>query len=1079
MNRAAVQRMAIRMRKEGIREVGNRAVSFKKEQAVEKTASFWFRRFITLRFMEVNGYLPGKMRLFTNGKGQILSEKEPKTRFLERCKALETEFPWFWERIGHEEELLLPESFWQAEGVLERLVYGLPESEWKQVPVVGWLWQYYQTELKNAAIAQVKKNVKLTPEQIPAATQFFTPEWIVRYLVENSVGQLWRERYPEEKNDGWKYFLPEAPQEAEVAEKLAAIRETYRIETPEAITILDPCVGCGHILIAAMEVLVAIYEKRGIPAREAVSKILRHNLFGLDIDERVVKLAIFAVMMKGREYDSELFTRGIVPRIYTLTNSREIDVKSLESLACGDVSKQEELRRLREEMRNAGEIGSLLTVTPIDFSAYSRRLEKMRKEGCGEAKKFSEKEASFLASAEVLSQKYDVVVTNPPYLARSVMPDSLASFVKTHYPDASSDLYACFMEKGLAMLRPHGCFAVVTMQTWMFLASLEKMRRKILRNQTITHLLQMEYLLMGIAFGTAAAIFRNPSLPRFRGTYHQVHLRDMANEEPREFPVSGNRLAQVPQERFSAIPGSPIAYWVSERLIQTFSEKRFSDYGMAKSGLQTGNNEKYLRFWYEPDFNRIAMGMTDKATFLATGKKWVPQMKGGEYRKWYGNLDYVVNWEHDGEAIRRDSRSRLNAMAQDALFFQPGVTWSHTTSGYFAARYLPVGFLFNVESPAYFSDRLPTYYLLGLLNSCVAQHYLSAMNSTLHYLVGNLLAIPLKTSRQEENAVCRRVAECVALAREEWDSVETSWDFQRPALLPRKKTSDSLLSEHFQHWKKVCDERFSRLKANEEALNRIFLEIYGLQEELSPEVPENQVSVRKADAGREVKGLISYAVGCMLGRYRLDREGLAYAGGTWNADICQIFPPEKEPFLLLGKDGEKIAGRLEAFLETVYGSWTLEANLTFLAEYLPGNGSPREVIRSYFRNHFYTDHCQMYRKRPIYWLLSSGKKKGFQALFSIHRYHPDLLATLVPHVQKQHQAILTQQADLAGILPTVSYQEKAKIRRLQQKLHEQSEEICVWMEKLCPLARQKKTLCLDDGVKQNYALFQDILAKIG
>ena len=781
------------------------------QQVMEEVAYTWFNRFIALRFMEVNNYLPSHIRVFSDASGafkpEILNDvlhldlpgldsgkvaeyiesndTEALYRYLllTQCNALNSALPVMFERMGGYTEMLLPNNILRQDSVLGHMVSDIPEEDWQDaVQIIGWLYQYYNTELKDDTFAQLKKNVKITKERIPAATQLFTPDWIVRYMVENSLGRLWLEGHPNaELRGGWKYYLDEADQEPEVEAQLAKLREEYKTIKPEEIKVIDPCMGSGHILVYAFDVLMQIYTAAGWDQREAAQSILKNNLFGLDIDDRAAQLAYFAVMMKARQYDRRLLTRGIQPNIYSIRESNGIQTMTIEYFHKNDPKLKADIESIVTEMRDAKEYGSIPNITPADFAGLYARFDEIRNDINMMQMSALDELLPVVKCAEVLAQKYDVVVTNPPYMGAGGMNARLSQYIKDHFPDTKADLFACFIERGNQMAVKHGYNCMVTMQSWMFLSSFEKMREKVLQAATITNLMHMENMVMGIAFGTAVTVFRNDHVTGYKGTYNQIKLQDIADDKPKEFPVAENRFAQISTDNFSKIPGSPVAYWVSENFIRAYQSKTIIDYGVARSGLQTGDNNRFLKFWQELNYNTIAFGMKNKQEYLLSKRKWTPQIKGGGYRKWYGNFDYVVNWENDGAEIRNCDGCRLNAMGNDELFFKEGITWSHTTSSVFGARYLPEGCLFNVEAPTLFAAKDKELYLLALLNSCVAQLYLNAINSTMHYLVGNVSSLPVIYSPNDE--VDKIVKESIGESKADWDSYETSWDFKRNPLV--------------------------------------------------------------------------------------------------------------------------------------------------------------------------------------------------------------------------------------------------------------------------------------------------------
>lgn len=822
----------------------------KPQQAIdnfcEEWAYTWFNRLIAIRFMEVNRYIPvrvlsseisdqnvpdlvkspfsGDLEYTAEEKQQLYALLDADSKeddifrfvFFKQCNDLNHILPRLFENLDGEgsfSQLLVVLSFNDPNGVVYRLVNGIEEkwfdihakdengSPMGQIQIIGWMYQYYNAEPKDEVFAALKKNVKITKENIPAATQLFTPDWIVRYMVENSLGRLWSEGHPGFDKSEWKYYLDEAQQEPQVEQQLAKIRAQYANLEPEQIKVIDPCMGSGHILCYLFDVLMQIYLEGGYSKREAVRSILENNLFGLEIDKRAAQIAYFAVMMKAREYDSGFFTRSKVPqpKVYEILESNGIKRSQLKFFGNGlsDFERNEaqlQLEGILDTLTDAKEYGSIL-----NMGSYNWELLRSCAEAAGEDAQVSMESIGLedtvnqlkplIDIAEAMGQKYDVVVTNPPYMGASGMNARLSDYVKKYYPDSKSDLFSCFMERADSFVKDNRFTALITMESWMFLSSFEKLRDKVNRDKTIINMVHMPYLgkggtSLGINFGTAAVVMKKGHIRNYSAQYEYTVYYECDDEGvPLVFPTKNERWKTATQENFSKIPGSPVAYWLSSAVIAPYQEKTISDYGYARSGLQTGNNDLFLKYWDEVDFNKIAFGMKSKQQFIASKRKWTPQIKGGEYRKWYGNFDYIVNWENDGHDIRSCSSCRLNAMGNDELFFKSGVTWSHTTSSVFGARFLPNGFLFNVEAPTLFVDESHTLYFLALLNSCVSQLYLNAINATMHYLVGNISALPAIVQSESEQSVNRIAKENISLSKSDWDSFETSWDFEEHPLV--------------------------------------------------------------------------------------------------------------------------------------------------------------------------------------------------------------------------------------------------------------------------------------------------------
>lgn len=752
---------------------------------MEEAAYTWFNRFIALRFMEVNNYLPSHTRIFSdedgNFKPEVLTDavnleidgldKELVLELLEQqkneqlyqyiiitqCNALNEGLPEMFERIGGWTELLFPKNLLREDSVIAHMVKDIPESDWNdQVQIIGWLYQYYNSEPKDKVFANLKKNVKISAADIPAATQLFTPDWIVRYMVENSLGRLWTEGHGKPENANWKYYLEEAEQEDAVQADLENLRAAYREIQPEQIKIIDPCMGSGHILVYAFDVLMDIYTACGWSERDAAKSILRNNLYGLDIDRRAYQLAYFAVMMKARQYNRRILSAENQPNLANFADVMHVDT----SLLSGS------LRKFAEQFQFADTYGSLMTVTKpagLDeavsaflptFGMQAEQLEMM------------------MRVARILTQKYDVVCTNPPYMGGSGMNATLSTYVKKNFPDSKSDLFACFIEKGIHLSKAGGYNCMVTMQSWMFLSSFEKMREKMLAQYTITNLMHMENMVMGIAFGTAVSIFRKNFLRGYKGTYNQIKLQDVENGEPTIFPVMSNRFAQVSSTNFSKIPGSPVAYWVSENFVRAFENKKIGDYAYSFQGMITGDNNYFLRFWYENDTRKLILNLKNEYA-LNFNNVWIPYNKGGEFRKWYGNNEYTLRWILNGTTLTRARTENRS------YYFKEGVTWSFITSGKFSCRYFPNGFLWDVAGSSVFAKtEISIYFINALLNSVVALKIFNVINPTINYQVQNIVSIPVVKEDLFTDKIEMISKENIALSKADWDSFETSWDFE-------------------------------------------------------------------------------------------------------------------------------------------------------------------------------------------------------------------------------------------------------------------------------------------------------------
>ena len=1106
------------------------------KQVMEEVAYTWFNRFAALRFMEVNGYLPSHVRVFTNDAGefkpQILSEalhleligldmekvyqlkdanqEEELFKYLliVQCNALNGILPGMFQKIDDYTELLLPDYLLREGSAIEQMVLLIPEDDWKdQVQIIGWLYQYYNTEPKDKVFADLKKNIKISKQNIPAATQLFTPDWIVHYMVENSLGRLWVEGHPSARKylpihneDGsvhveegkWNYYLEETEQEPEVQVQLDEIRKLYAALKPEEILTIDPCAGSGHILCVLFDVLVNIYEDYGYTAREAAVSIVQNNLWGLDIDDRAAQLAYFAVMMKARQYDRRFFTREVQPHVYAIQESNGIDRHHLNYLGRGlsDLERNNaitQMNSLLDEFMDAKEYGSILQPKEYDWGLLTRFVEDTT---TGQQMSFEEtgldvtqgQLRGMVAQGQALVQKYHAVVTNPPYMGAQGMSEKLSDFAKSNFPQTKSDLSTICMERCLAMSKPHGLMSMINIPVWMFLSTYETMRNTLLEKHTYINLVHPGRGIFGSDFGTVTFVIGNNRIKGYKGRYHRLFIKqgevDSVEEREQVFLSGVGKFVSV-QENYTRIPGTPVAYWVSDSLLQDFIiGKRLDTVAQPKQGVKTADKDRFLRLWHEVSFPRTSIHSGDV-------DKWFPCNKGGSFRKWYGNNEYVVNWENNGFEIcnYRDENGKLKSRPQNLQYMlQEGITYTNISISSFGARYSPKGFIYDAAGSGIFcEDAHIIPYVLGFLTSSVAATITKITSPTMSFEVGQISSLPFiyKPSPEIDSAV----GNAITLSKQDWDSFETSWDFHRhPLVTPAIDQHNICLANCWRGWKHDCDERFTHLKGNEEELNRIFIDIYGLQNELTPDVDEKDVTVRRADLGRDIRSMISYAVGCMFGRYSLDKPGLAFAGGAWDASQYVTYPADRDGILPITDDeyfDDDIVGMFIGWVRTVYGDESLEENLAFIANALGGKGTPLEVIRNYFLNDFYKDHLKVYQKRPIYWLFDSGKKNGFKCLIYMHRYQPDTIARIrTDYVHEMQSRYRTAIADVEQRMNGATTSDRVKLTKRLTALQEQAEELRLYEEKIHHLADQMIAIDLDDGVKVNYAKFADVLAAI-
>ena len=1174
------------------------------DAVIEEVAYTWFNRLIAVRFMEVNDYLPGRVRvlssenlakaepdfvtnpfdtdldfteeeinLIDNLKDNNKSDELFQFLFIKQCNKLNEILPELFEKTNDYTELLLNVSFTDKDGVVYHLVHDISEDDFNiekegQVEIIGWLYQYYNTEPKDKVFGR-PKGQKIRKEDVPAATQLFTPDWIVRYMVENSLGRIaihnlkygdWNDTEKQKIDtfkSKWKYYLEEAEQSPEIVDRFR-MEESHKYnkgDVPPYVdsTFLDPCMGSGHILVYAFDVFMDIYTAQGFTERDAAQRIVEKNLYGLELDDRAAQLAYFAVMMKARSYDRRFLTRGIRPNLCSIQESNSLNTDYLELF--GDLKPT--AQKLVDEYFDAKEYGSILNLritadeiaqleckyAEIDKTIYDNIFDTIRQVGLRTVF------APLIRQAKIMVKKYNVVCTNPPYMGGSGMSAKLSAFVKKYHPDSKADLFAVFMEK-CSDYTAQSCYtAMITMHSWMFLSSFEKLRQKLLLQTTVNmaHLGARAFdQIVGEVVQVTTYVNRKDYIKNYLTTYKRLIEQNTENAK-REAFLTDKFDFNANSDNFSKIPGSPIAYWVSNKLLDAFSSKTIGDVAKPRQGLATGDNNRFLRLWHEVDINKFNANCISMADAIESNKKWFPCNKGGSFRKWYGNNDYVVNWENDGFEIRnfKDEKGKLRSRPQNMdYYFKEGMTWSTISSSSLSMRYSPKGFMFETKGSVCFAnDSSNLKYLLAMMNTPIVAEVLLALSPTLDFHEGPLAKVPalIDTSVKEDVSILSE--ENIALSKQDWDSFETSWDFKRYPLIKYSYRTDNRMIDlktgkpiqtslewSYDMWKSGTENRFNQLKANEEELNRIFIDIYGLQDELTPDVADKDITVHrvfdsKDDVPESMKGsnyirtkrdevisLISYAVGCMFGRYSLDKEGLIFAGGNFNDTFIEdalypsdtlypsdnLFPKEPEYSKLKTDDGEidlsfypdydncipitdtkyfddDIVGRFEEFIKAVYGSNTLEQNLDFIAKALGTKGNTsRDIIRNYFLNDFFKDHCKIYQKRPIYWLFDSGKQNGFKALCYMHRWNADTIGNMrveyLHRIQRTYEKEIEREQDT--IDNTTNNRDKAAAIKRKEKLLKQLKEAKDYDAKVAHLALSRPDIDLDDGVKVNYEKVQ-------
>lgn len=1117
------ERLIRRMQKVGVGETA------------EAIAYTWFNRFAALRFMEIHDYLGHGHRVLSSREGglpeilthatelggllpglhaqQIADMKLAGNKdgelyrllLVAQCNALSTAMPFLFERIDDESELLLPGNLERTDSVVAKLVEAIPEEDWNEVEVIGWLYQFYISEKKDEVIGKVVKS-----EDIPAATQLFTPNWIVQYLVQNSVGRLWLMANPASSlKSQWPYYIEPAEQTPEVQAQLDALIKTRMDEdggslNPETITVLDPACGSGHILVEAYEVLKGIYLERGYQARAIPRLILEKNLYGLDIDDRAAQLAGFALLMKARADDRRLLDSPIKLNVLSLQESAGMDLDEFAGHLKPHGINRAVLGSLLDIFTHAKTFGSLIQIPRLlenGLAGLEDGIAKAIASGDVFAKAAAQDLVSLGQQARILSMKFDTVVANPPYMGNKGLNDALKVYAKANYPDSKADIFAMFIERGASLLKEGGSTAMVTMQSWMFLSSYEELRAKLLRNTTLYCLAHFPYenrmpTAMGINFGISAFVIGLSHFDEYVahfccGRHHELD----EDGKPVVFPPANERLRYLGANIFDHIPGKPISYWINPGLRRVFDnattlESKYPP----KTGMTTGDDGRFLRQWFEVNSEILGTKCVSSEDAKKSGKKWFPYNKGGVGNRWYGHCNFVVNWKNDGAEVKDwvvsnpndpNTTSWSRRVFNHDLFFKPGLTWTLLNSRTFNVRQLPAGNILNVNGP---TISIPDFnrcsYVLGFLNSKVAAALVQVINPTAANNPGDVGKLPLLFT--DVNEVESASSEAIAISKDDWDDSETSFDFQRFPFAAA--SSGQGLQSAYQDRIATVANRISALKGIEENINRFFIQAYDLQDEIFPEVAEDQITLARADREKDCQRLISYTIGCMMGRYSLDEPGLIYAhtGNVgFDATRYKTFPADADGIIPITDElwfEDDAANRIREFILAVWPAPTFEENMVWLAESLgtKGNETPDETIRRYLSSSFFKDHLQTYKKRPIYWLFSSGKLGAFQALVYLHRYHEGTLARMraeyvVPLTGKMQSRIEMLERDKDAATSTAA---RNKLAKQIESLKKKHVELQAYDEKLRHYADMRISIDLDDGVKVNYGKFGDLLAEV-
>ena len=1119
------EQLARRIRKDGF------------AHTMEAVAYTWFNRFAALRYMELHDYLGHGHRALSSSAGglpdilthaadladpqsahplpglnqaKVLELKLAGTQdgelyrmlLVAQCNVLSRAMPFLFERIDDDSELLLPDNLLRSDSVIAKLIAAIPEEDWAEVEIIGWLYQFYISEKKDQVIGKVVKS-----EDIPAATQLFTPNWIVQYLVQNSVGRLWLMANPQSTLAGeWPYYITPAEQTPEVQAQLDALIQTRVREdgdtlNPESITVLDPACGSGHILVVAYDVLKAIYLERGYQPRAIPRLILEKNLFGLDIDDRAAQMAGFALLMKARADDRRLFTAtddagNLQPtklNVLSLQTSKGLSVDELATHLAPFNVQRATITALVDTFEHAKTFGSLIQIPyalKTHLAVLPQVLALVRQSGDMYASAAADDLLPLVQQAQVLAMQFDAVVANPPYMGGKGMNPILKDFAKEIFPDSKLDLFSMFMERGFALCKPSGFNSFVTMQSWMFLSSFEVIRERLLRERTIQTMVQLGARafseISGEVVQTTAFVFQAQYVQRHTPAFFRL-VEGTEDQKQAALLAKQHRFSAIAQDDFKKIPGSPLAYWVSEKVISSFVESKSIDqFSTFKQGMATSDNERFLRLWHEVDFSTAELNCQNSDDLHRSMQKWFPYNKGGSYRKWYGNNEFFVNWQSDGEEMKAFTATlpqgtwvRLKSREYYCL---PNITYSGLSSGDFGCRLSEPGFLFDTKGSCIFAESQDQLFeLSALLNSKVCQLFLNILCPTLDYSMVGVKKLP--TLIVKETVEAARIAQSVA--KSDWDSSEISWGFSVMDLCLR---DHGRLEAAWNSWSAKCESNLANLKSIEEENNRIFINAYGLQDELSPEVPESQITLARADREKDCQRLISYAIGCMMGRYSLDEPGLIYAhAGNVGFDASRYiqFPADADGIVPITDEiwfADDACNRIREFLRAVWGLETLEENMAWLAESLGTKASetPDETIRRYIADKFFKDHLQTYKKRPIYWLFSSGKQGAFQALVYLHRYHEGTLARMraeyvVPLTGKIQSRIEMLFKDAAAASSTAA---RNKLAKEIDKLKKKHAELLAYDEQLRHYADMRITLDLDDGVKVTYGKFGDLLDSV-
>ena len=1079
-----------------------RIVEYGYEQVVEEAAYTWFNRIIAIRYMEIHDFLP----LTTDNQSigiRVLSSVDNKPEpeilkfsnisrsdlnleidlnyytqikkdddkfkyiLLKVCNKIGKVIPQVFDGITDYIDLLLPDSLLSENGFVNKLLK-VDENNFKEVEIIGWLYQYYNSAEKDKAMESKKAYKK---NEIPYVTQLFTPDWIVKYMVENSLGRFWIENNGLDsslKND-MSFFVD------------GNLKEKSKHYNPEEIKFIDPCCGSGHILVYAFEIFYKIYEKAGYNSSEIAEKILTNNIYGLDIDARASQLSILSVLLKAREYDKKLFNKPICNNlnIFEICEPLNIDSYSIDNLENDQYRKQ--VLYLIEKFKNAKEEGSLIK---LEYNDYSGLRETLYDENSIFTLLLREKIIPIIKVAEILQDKYQIVVTNPPYMGNSYLSEKMKKFLLENYKEGKNDLCTAFMQ--IDLVEKNGYYGIINQQVWMFTVLYENLRSWMLNNRSIVNMIHLGTRafeeISGEVVSTTSFVMSGKSDNETTGYFYRlVDVKD-ANEKMNIFKFKRDKIKyELNMEKFNLIQGNPFAYWLNEKIFNSFEKiAPLSENFECKVGLGTGDNEAFLRYWFEVSNEKV-------------NKKWFPYNKAGGFRKWYGNQMYYLDWEDDGDRVKKCKNSYVR---NPEYYFKESVSWCDISTGLLSARYYPSGFGFDSCSPSVFPLKNNSLkYILAFMNSKVAQMYMDILSPTIHYNTGSMSKVPLLIT--EDNEIIELVDKCIELAKDDWDSYETSWEYLKHPLLKYKtdniENGNYRIEDLFLEWEKNCKSRFDSLKQCEENINKKFIELYDLKTDLNFEVEDKDISVRLADRETEIKSLISYSVGCMFGRYSLDQDGLVFADSCFEKSKYNKYIPDEDNIIPISDNedvyyNDDIVARFKDFIKIAFGSKTLNQNLDYIAESLgkKGTESSDDTIRRYFLNDFYNDHIKTYQKRPIYWLFDSGRKNGFKCLVYLHRYDEQIVSKIRTKYLHNTLSIYlrtVEEIDYKLNNEELSTTDKRELQNKKVDLNGKITECNEYEEMVGNVANKMIKLDLDDGVVNNYAKFVDdngksILAKI-